>query len=166
MNENENNFEELKQLLKLKRHEIPPPGYFHHFSGNVIAGIRAERDGTAKAPQAANNWLTRMMSVFETRPGLVGGFATSLVLLLVGGVVLTDHSDSDSANIFTPNPATNPSSAMASSAMGSPAVNYASANTSGGISISTNPMTSLQPMPSLFGQANPLFQSASFAPAR
>jgi hypothetical protein len=34
-----------------------------------------------------------------------------------------------------------------------------------GIAVSTNPVISLQPTASLFGQQNPLFQPASFAPA-
>jgi hypothetical protein len=45
MNETEQNFEELKKLLTIKRHEVPPPGYFNHFSGQVISRIRAGEAG-------------------------------------------------------------------------------------------------------------------------
>ena len=45
MSEKNNNFKQLKQLLKLKRHEIPPPGYFNHFSGDVISRLRAGESG-------------------------------------------------------------------------------------------------------------------------
>ena len=45
MNESENNFSELKRLLKLKRHEVPPPGYFNDFSAEIIARIRAGERG-------------------------------------------------------------------------------------------------------------------------
>ncbi len=49
MNENEQNFDELKRLLKLKRHEVPPPGYFNNFSGEVISRIRAGEAGGRRA---------------------------------------------------------------------------------------------------------------------
>ena len=44
MNETKPDFSELKRLLKLKRHEVPPPGFFNHFSEEVVARIR-ERFG-------------------------------------------------------------------------------------------------------------------------
>jgi hypothetical protein len=161
MKESEQNFDELKRLLKLKRHEIPPPGYFHNFSSDVLAGIRAERNGAQSRLSSEASWLTRFLRIFETRPGLVGGMATSVVLLLVFGVVLADHSDSDTQNIFTGS-----ASVQAPSQQVASASNFGGDNSVvGGISISTNPITSLQPASSLFGQVNPLFQSASFAPA-
>ena len=39
MNKNEDNFETLKQLLKLKQHEVPPPGYFNNFSDQILSLI-------------------------------------------------------------------------------------------------------------------------------
>jgi hypothetical protein len=41
----------------------------------------------------------------------------------------------------------------------------AAATDNSGIVASTNPVVSLQPAAAMFGQQNPLFQSASFAPA-
>lgn len=37
----EESSQRLQQLLRLKRHESPPPGYFREFSGGVIERIRA-----------------------------------------------------------------------------------------------------------------------------
>src|SRR5580692_2689712 len=80
MNDSEQNFEDLKQLLKLKRYEIPPPGYFNNFSGQVISAIREERTGSvASRVNPQTSWLVRFLSIFDSRPGLMGGLATSLM---------------------------------------------------------------------------------------
>jgi hypothetical protein len=167
MNDSEQNFEELKQLLKLKRHEIPPPGYFNNFSNQVISAIREERTGNTVSrtnPQAS--WLMRFLGVFDSRPGLVGGLATSLMLLLVFGVVLADHSDTDpgAPSVFAPQvPQTAQSSSPLASATMSADIASADSGSTGGITVSTNPLSSLQPAAALFGQPNPMFQNASFS---
>ena len=168
MNQTEQNFEELKRLLKLKQHEVPPPGYFENFSGTVISRIRAgEIRGQRSFTERLENqspWLMGLFRIFETRPGLVGGFATSLCLLLLLAVVFADRSDGGSKDLLTisdPAPATGSSVAS----MTSPAL-IAAGDTSG-IVASTNPVTSLQPAATLFGQpaGASLFQQAGFLTA-
>jgi hypothetical protein len=55
MSENQSNFESLRRLLALKRHEMPPPGYFDAFSRRVIARIRA---GETEAPASLSQRLS------------------------------------------------------------------------------------------------------------
>lgn len=81
MSENENDFDALRRLLALKRHEIPPPGYFENFSGNVIARIRAG-DTAAELP-----WLLKFIQWFERRPAMPVTFASSMCLVLLYGIV-------------------------------------------------------------------------------
>jgi len=81
MSENENDFDALRRLLALKRHEIPPPGYFENFSDRVIARIRAG-DTAAELP-----WLLRFIQWFERRPAMPVTFATSMCLVLLYGIV-------------------------------------------------------------------------------
>jgi hypothetical protein len=168
MNESNNNFKELKQLLKLKRHEIPPPGYFNNFSGDVIARIRAgEASGAGSFFEQLNEglpWLGSLLRLFETKPGMIGASATALCLLLVVSVVMADRPETAPATGETGLMASAQNLSAASPAtMPEPAVLALADNT--GITVSTNPVSSLQPVAGPFGQ-NPLFQSqpASFVP--
>ena len=170
MNESENNFKDLKHLLKLKRHEVPPPGFFNNFSDSVIDRIRAGEDRTAGSLVARLNdtapWLVSFLRIFEAKPGVIGGFATSLCLLLLFGVVLAERSESGPQSIMNMASSQNASVASAPALASSAMPEFASAS-EGGISISTN--ASLRPVATLFGQASgasSLFQPASFAPGR
>ncbi len=165
MNEHEQRFESLTQLLRLKQHEVPPPGYFNGFSRQVISAIHEQQSSTRKSSaSSAPQWLANFLSIFDSRPGLVGGLATSMVLFLVLGVVLADHSDNEVAADYASDASLQSSSPLASAALPSELAS-ADQNNSGGIAVSTNPVTSLQPSSAFFGADNSLFQMASYAPA-
>jgi len=168
MNEKEQNFDELKKLLQLKQHEVPPPGYFNNFSGEVISRIRAGESSHAEKLAADIPWLANFLRFFETKPGVVGGFATGLCLLLVLTVVFAERTEQAAKNFIalSPEPSGLTGNSMAAAAPSLATASLA-ANSTGGIAISTNPVTSLQPTPALFGQPSyaTLFQPASFAPA-
>jgi hypothetical protein len=168
MSENEQNFEQLGKLLKLKQHEVPPPGYFNRFSGQVIARIRAgeaaKPQNFAERMQENSSWLANLLRIFDAKPGMIGGFATSMCLLLLLTVVFAERSEQAPKNIFATVGSESATPSMASTSGTAPML--ATANVSGGIAVSTNPVTSIQPVATLFGQpaSAGLFQQASFAP--
>lgn len=57
----------LRRLLALKRHELPPPGYFNTFHHEVVEKI--------EAMEARGPWWTRLMDAVVLRPTLAAGFA-------------------------------------------------------------------------------------------
>lgn len=68
--------ERLVRLLALKRHEVPPPGYFDRFADRVVLHIRA---GHTPVPEP---WWTRLREWFVTEPALAGSYA----MLVTGGL--------------------------------------------------------------------------------
>jgi hypothetical protein len=164
MNENENNFESLRRLLVLKRHETPPPGYFNYFSSQVLQRIRAGDPGTSanwveelfgQAP-----WLEKLLQVFNVKPVFAGSFAGALCLLLFLGIIYADRSDLTSQPVLQA--ATTATSLTTASLTGvSPSLSQSADQM--GIVSSTNPVFSLQPVASLFGQQNSLAQPVSFS---
>src|SRR5262249_41936649 len=89
----------------LKRHEQPPPGYFHHFSRNVIVRIQAgERalDTTSlerllwEAP-----WLQRFWTALEAKPVLAGALGVAACAMVLAGLI---YSLPDNAPAPYPSP--------------------------------------------------------------
>jgi hypothetical protein len=165
MNEQETNFDPLLKLLALKRHEVPPPGYFDKFAGQVTTRIRlGESGGTegllgtvfSEAP-----WLLRFIQVFNARPAIAGVFASLLFLLLVASIVYSDHPSANPENLM-------PAEAMQSSSSSPLAVVTSgfldqSVPAQSDLVSSTNPVLSFEPNSSPFGGQNSLLQPASFA---
>jgi hypothetical protein len=163
MNENENNFEALRRLLALKRHEVPPPGYFEHFSGGVIARIRAGESGAQNDLQERLPWLFRLIQLFEAKPAFAGVFASALCLLLLAGIVNAERPDVPVQPFMLPT-ANAASLNVASASV--PGLNTAPAFPVGLIS-SSNSFFNPQPMSSpqtvlLFGGQNALAQPVNF----
>jgi len=161
MNEKENNFESLRRLLALKRHETPPPGYFENFSREVTARIRAgEMGGTADVSKPLP-WLFRLMAAFEAKPAFAGAFASALCMLLFFGIVYAERPDATLQPLLTAqveSPVNVPSSPM------SLALNTLPVEQPAIIPInSTNPVFNAQPASMIFGRSSATVQPLTFS---
>lgn len=85
----ENDFPEVRRLLSLKRHEQPPPGYFDHFSRNVIAALREERRNRANAhrPDNVPLWIVRFAERLQARPVFAAALGAGLCALVIGTIL-------------------------------------------------------------------------------
>ncbi len=89
MNSQPENFEQLRRLLRLKRHEQPPPGFFEAFSRRILARIEAGETGDARRPFWQLPWLADLMAALERKPALAGAFSLVVCALLVCGIVFS-----------------------------------------------------------------------------
>src|SRR5512137_1679411 len=97
MNQDTENFEQLRRLLKLKRYERPPPRYFNDFSSQVIARIPLGERGEHDAPLVERvlseaSWLQRIWAAFEAKPVVNGAFGLAMCALLITGVIGSERS--------------------------------------------------------------------------
>lgn len=99
MNDSQN-FEQLQRLLKLKRYEQPPPGFFNRFPGEVLSRIRA---GEAQSADVFTRlfdeapWLQRFWRTFETNPLLGGAFGAAVCALMISGILYSGNIDQPSS---------------------------------------------------------------------
>ena len=100
MSQDTENFDSLRRLLAIKRHEQPPPGYFHSFSGEVIMRIKAgERGEDAHGYIWQMGWLQRIWGAFEARPALAGALGLAACGLVVFGVISADSDKLDQQTV-------------------------------------------------------------------
>jgi len=97
MNQDTENFEQLRRLLKLKRYEQPPPGYFYAFSSRVIArikqGERAEDSAVIGRLLWEAPWLQRIWAAFEAKPALAGAIGLMMCGMLITGLIYSETAD-------------------------------------------------------------------------
>jgi hypothetical protein len=97
-------FEKLRKLLKLKRHEQPPPGYFNNFSRQVIGRIEAEgRSSRVDVLSAEAPWAKKLVWMLETNPIFAGAFGVSICALLIFGITSFQYVDRTSVAVMSEN---------------------------------------------------------------
>ena len=75
-------FEQLQKALKLKRHEQPPPGYFHHFSSRVVDRIETRSHPGFWGSIWEATWVERVRTALTANPITSGIFAGCAVLMV------------------------------------------------------------------------------------
>lgn len=146
MSPDQEDFKQLRQLLALKRHEIPPPGYFEGFSRQVMARIKAGGKAEDRAGWVLGvPWFRRVWDVMERQPIWAGAFGAAVCALLVWGVVAPENADERQS--------------MGLAVSGNPLVQTAGGSEMGVLARaaalhfpSTNPVVSTQPRSSLFDE--------------
>ena len=96
MNNGDQDFDDLRKLLKLKRYEQPPPGYFDHLSSRVMT--RLERHEAAGRVGFLDRlpWLVQLRRVLGENPISSGIFAVCGVLMVT--LANTEYLDKYVAN--------------------------------------------------------------------
>lgn len=125
-------FEQLRQLFAIKRHEVPPPGYFNHFSRDVIGRIKAGEQGESPA----GTWFQRVWNFLEAKPIFAGAFGVSVCAVLISGILNSEEAGG------VPGVAGNPAGYQVNSPVIPAAVALNAGGTPGSI-LSTNPAAAL-----------------------
>jgi hypothetical protein len=100
MSADNEDFDKLSKLLKLKRFEKPPPGYFNHFSNIVIN--RIERESELEGSWAEIPWLRKMFRMMETSPMFSGLFGATLCGLVIFGITAASNADKVPISALSP----------------------------------------------------------------
>lgn len=88
-------FEKLQRLLKLKRHETPPPRFFNDLSSQITVRIRAGDVGKLESIEdvvAQAPWLQRLWQAIEGKPAVSGIFTAAVCGLVVMGMFIADKA--------------------------------------------------------------------------
>lgn len=102
MNPDHENFDSLRRLVALKRHEQPPPGYFDRFSRDVMARIKAGETGGEAAFDLP--WMQRVLALFDVKPVFAGAFGMAVCGLLISGVLSSEQPSGAGAGLVSTTP--------------------------------------------------------------
>ncbi|MDB6125869.1 MAG: hypothetical protein JWQ71_4862 [Pedosphaera sp.] len=94
MNTAPEEFEQLRKLLKLKRYEQPPPGYFNNFSTRILNRLEEQASATPLERLGQESpWLKRLFGILDNSPMAAGVFGVIVSGLLLSGIVYSQYVD-------------------------------------------------------------------------
>lgn len=156
MNPEPENFETLRKLLALKRHETPPPGYFSELPRKIWTQIERE-------PVRLSFW-ERFFPNVGVSPAFAYSFGLLACAALFFGVGYTLKT-SPQGSLVRPVAIENREIALPRLATRD-GVGMTLAPARGVEMASTNPVFNGEPLPSLFNGMNLRVQQAGYAPAQ
>jgi hypothetical protein len=89
MNSAPEEFEALKQLLSLKRHEEPPPGYFDQLPRRIQARIQAG------VPETRSGFWEKFLEGFHLRPSVAYSVAGVIFVGMTAGLAILTSTGPD-----------------------------------------------------------------------
>jgi hypothetical protein len=94
MNTDPESFEALRKLMALKRHELPPPGYFTYLSEKIATRIQR---GEGKL-----NLVERVYAALVLRPALAGACIVAVGTVLSLTAAYSVNTAQDDASVESP----------------------------------------------------------------
>ncbi len=91
MNSSPEDFDDLRRLLALKRHEKPPPGYFGYLPDKIM--MRLEREDISEY----STWWQWMVQKLDAQPVLAGAYAFAISGLMLLGFKLSQDLQHETA---------------------------------------------------------------------
>jgi hypothetical protein len=91
MNSSPDDFRDLRRLLALKRHEQPPPGYFHYLPDKIA--MRVERKDLSEY----STWWEWLVQKLDARPVLAGAYACAISGLMLLGFKVSQDVQSEAS---------------------------------------------------------------------
>ena len=95
MNTEQQDFDRLLRLLKLKRYEQPPPRYFNDFSSQVIDRIKSGGRERMDVP-----WFQRLLEALDAKAAFAWMFGLAACALVVSGIVYSEAVDYPQVNML------------------------------------------------------------------
>jgi hypothetical protein len=89
MNKSPEEFRDLRQMLALKRHEQPPPGYFNYLPDRIA--VRIEREDLSEH----STWWEWLVAKLDAQPVLAGAYAFAISGIMLLGFKVSQDVQND-----------------------------------------------------------------------